>query len=314
MNRAFIAVLCAMLVGCALALQLPDVKDQTDKPIDPKQIKNATLTFYNNGTYIYMLEVPCEAYLGGRGGSQQRSQQRSQSSGSNAHDEEDDEHEDDEDANGSSQMTAQQRQRQQQQQQQRQQQQSGRSSRQTAGGSQADHHMNPDELRQAHEGTECECKCKNQEGEELEDIITVTMGGKGGSQQSSSSQRGGQRSQQQRQQQQRQQQQRQQRASGAGGASSHGHEEGEGPELVYPTQPRPGQKCIFFEEGEWENDDDGEYENFSWVRVCKDSETFINEKKVCFIFLFSSLDNFDLFELFPRRTHRRRWPRRQDTW
>nr|WPK49534.1 AHS alpha [Viridiscus sp. 3 JF-2023a] len=263
MNYALVAALCAALVGCAFALQLPHVKDQ-DRPIDPKQIKNATLAFYNNGTYIYMLEVPCDAYLGGRGGgsSPQSQQQRAgqsspQQSGGHDEDEEED-HDDEEDANGQQQQSAQQRQRQQMQQRQRQQQQQQRGGR-SSGSQSQEHHLSGDELRQAHEGTECECQCKGHDGETLDDVVRVTFGGQGGMSSSrSSGQRGGQSQQQQRSQQQRQRRQGQQQQQ-RGGSSSGGHDE-EGPELVYPQQPRAGQKCIFFEEGEWENDDDGELE------------------------------------------------------
>nr|WPK49516.1 AHS alpha [Viridiscus perviridis]WPK49525.1 AHS alpha [Viridiscus sp. 1 JF-2023a] len=248
MNYALVAALCAALVGCAFALQLPHVKDQ-ERPIDPKQIKNATLAFYNNGTYIYMLEVPCDAYLSGRGGSSQQSAQQ-RAGQSQPTDEDEEEDHDDEDANG--QQTPQQRQRQQMQQRQRQQQQQQQRAGRSSSSQQSEHHLSSDELRQAHEGTECECQCKGHDGETLEDVVRVTFGGQGGMSSSRSGQRGGQ-SQQQRSQQQRLRRQQQQQRGG----SSSGHEE-EGPELVYPQQPRAGQKCIFFEEGEWENDDDGE--------------------------------------------------------
>nr|WPK49518.1 AHS alpha [Viridiscus perviridis] len=146
---------------------------------------------------------------------------------------------------------------QQRQRQQQQQQRGGRSS----GSQQSEHHLSGDELRQAHEGTECECQCKGHDGETLEDVVRVTFGGQGGMSSSRSGQRGGQSQQQRSQQQQRLRRQQQQQR---GGSSSSGHDE-EGPELVYPQQPRAGQKCIFFEEGEWENDDDGELEkNILW--------------------------------------------------
>nr|WPK49517.1 AHS alpha [Viridiscus perviridis]WPK49527.1 AHS alpha [Viridiscus sp. 1 JF-2023a] len=281
MNYALVAALCAALVGCAFALQLPHVKDQ-ERPIDPKQIKNATLAFYNNGTYIYMLEVPCDAYLG-RGGSssQQSAQQRAGQSPPTDEDEEEDH--DDEDANGQQQQTPQQRQRQQMQQRQRQQQQrGGRSSSSQS----SEHHLSGEELRQAHEGTECECQCKGHDGETLEDVVKVTFGGQSGMSSSSRSGQRGAQSQQQRSQQQRLRRQQQQQRGG----SSSGHDE-EGPELVYPQQPRAGQKCIFFEEGEWENDDDGESkrnENFFFG--------FPNlKKKPVFPQKFAPINNFFLY-------------------
>nr|WPK49529.1 AHS alpha [Pseudechiniscus sp.] len=262
MNTVFVALGLALVAAtCVFALELPEVKDQPGTPIDPKQIKNATVTFYNNGTYIYTLEVPCEAYLGQRGGAAGRQQQQSgrQQQQQPPHGDDHEDENDDDDSDEPSQMTPQQRQQQRQRQQQQQQ---GQRSQQSRGGMSPHHeHLGPEELREAHKGTECECQCKNQQGEELDDVIRVSFGGASGKSHSSSSRRGGSRQdQQQRLQQRNQDRQRQRGSSGSGQQKPRVQKSGgeeEGPELVYPEQPRPGQKCIFFEEGEWENDDDG---------------------------------------------------------